>query len=96
VLAPLSEAERAMAESDEYWTYLMAAAYALVGETDQALGWLEHTVRVRGWVDYVYFTRHDRFLESVRSEPRFQALMAAARERYERFTDEGSQATRVG
>jgi hypothetical protein len=46
-------------------------------------------------VDYVYFTRYDRFLGSVRSEPRFQALMAAARERYERFTDERSQATRV-
>jgi serine/threonine protein kinase/Flp pilus assembly protein TadD len=92
VLAPLGDAERAMAESDEYWTYLMAAAYALVGETDQALGWLEHAVRVRGWVDYVYFTRHDRFLEAVRSDPRFQALMAAARERYERFTDEGASA----
>ena len=41
-----------MAESDEYWSYLMAGAYALVGETDQALGWLEHTVKTRGWVDY--------------------------------------------
>jgi hypothetical protein len=56
-------AERAMAESDEYWAYLMAAAYALAGEEDQALGWLEHAVTVRGCIDYVYFTRHERFLE---------------------------------
>jgi serine/threonine-protein kinase len=95
VTAPLTDAERAMAESDEYWCYLMAAAYAQVGETDQALHWLEHAVRVRGWVDYVYFTRHDRLLEGVRPSPGFQALMAAARERYERFTDEGAQATRL-
>ena len=48
VLAPLDGAERAMAESDEYWSYLMASAYALVGEDDEALGWLEHTVRCEG------------------------------------------------
>jgi tetratricopeptide (TPR) repeat protein len=92
VLSPPSGAERAMAESDEYWSYLMAGAYALVGEADQALNWLEHTVRVRGWVDYVYFTRHDRFLESLRAIPRFQQLMAWARERHARFTDDGAPA----
>jgi hypothetical protein len=89
VLSPPSAAERAMAESDEYWSYLMAGAYAMVGETDQALSWLEHAVKVRGWVDHVYFTRHDRFLERLRPDRRFQELMASARERYERFTDDG-------
>ena len=67
----------------------MAAAYAQVGETEQALTWLDHAVTVRGWIDHVYFTRHDRFLESVRSTRRFQELMASARERYARFTDDG-------
>jgi serine/threonine protein kinase/Flp pilus assembly protein TadD len=96
VLSPPSAAERAMAESDEYWSYLMAGAYALVGEADQALSWLEHAVTVRGWVDYVYFTRHDRFLESLRATRRFQELMASAQERYARFTDDGAPApTRV-
>jgi hypothetical protein len=89
VLSPLSAAERAIAESDEYWAYLVASAYALVGEEDQALSWLTHAVTVRGWIDYVYFTRHDRFLESLRGNRRFQELMASARERYERFTDDG-------
>jgi serine/threonine protein kinase/Flp pilus assembly protein TadD len=88
VLSPPSAAERAMAESDEYWSYLMAAAYAMVGETEQAMTWLEHAVRVRGWVDYVYFTRHDRFLERLRPSPQFQALMTFARERHQRFTDD--------
>jgi serine/threonine-protein kinase len=90
VVSPPSAAERAMAESDEYWSYLMASAYALVGESDQALSWLEHTVTIRGWVDYVYFTRHDRFLESLRPTRRFQELMAFAQERYARFTDDGA------
>jgi hypothetical protein len=92
VLSPPSAAERAMAESDEYWSYLMAGSYALVGEADPALSWLEHAVQVRGWVDYVYFTRHDRFLESLRGTPRFQELMASAQERYVRFTDDGAPA----
>jgi hypothetical protein len=96
VLSPLSEPERATAESDEYWAYLMAAAYALAGEGDLALDWLEHTVDVRGWVDHVYFTRHDRFLASVRPDPRFQALMARARERHARFTDDGTPTRPVG
>jgi Flp pilus assembly protein TadD len=95
-LSPLSEPERATAESDEYWAYLMAAAYALAGEGDLALDWLEHTVDVRGWVDHVYFTRHDRFLASVRPDPRFQALMARARERHARFTDDGTPTRPVG
>jgi hypothetical protein len=94
VLSQLGAGERAMAESDEYWAYLMAAAYALVGEGDQALSWLEHAVRVRGWIDHVYFTRHDRFLESLRSSRRFQELMASARERYARFTDDGTPTLR--
>ena len=95
VLSPPGAAERAMAESDEYWSYLMAGAYALVGETDEALRWLEHAVTVRGWIDYVYFTRHDRFLESLRPNRRFQELMASARERYERFTDDGVPTVRA-
>jgi hypothetical protein len=83
-----------MAESDEYWSYLTASAYALVGAEDEALGWLEQTVRVRGWIDYGYFTRHDRFLESLGPTRQFQELMASARERYQRFTDDGTP-TRV-
>ena len=78
-----------MAESDEYWAYLMAAGYALGGKQEEALRWLEHAITVRGWIDYVYFTRHDPFLEHVREAPRFLELMAWARERYERFSDDG-------
>jgi serine/threonine protein kinase/Flp pilus assembly protein TadD len=90
VASPPSPGERAVAESDEYWSYLMAAAYALVGDTEGSLAWMEHTVRVRGWVDYVFFTRHDRFLGRVRENPEFKALMEMARERHERFTDDGA------
>jgi hypothetical protein len=68
----------------------VAGAYALAGETEQALSWLEHVVTVRGWIDYVYFTRHDRFLESLRPTRRFQELMTSAQERYQPFTDDGT------
>jgi Flp pilus assembly protein TadD len=89
VMAPLGGGERAVAESDEYWSYLMASAYALVGSEDEAMRWMEHAVGVRGWIDHVYFTRHDRFLESLRGNRRFRELMGAAKERYARFTDDG-------
>ncbi len=81
VLAPLASAERAMAESDEDWSYLMASAYALVGAEEAAMEWMEHAVRVRGWIDFVYFTRHDQFLKGLRGSQRFGELMGLARER---------------
>jgi hypothetical protein len=40
----------------------------------------------------VYFTRHDRFLESLRPTRRFQELMGSAEKRYARFTDDGAAA----
>jgi hypothetical protein len=71
----------------------MASAYALVGSKEEAMRWMEHAVGVRGWIDYVYFTRHDRFLERLRVTGRFQELMGAARQRYGRFTDDGAATT---
>ena len=80
----MSEDERNSTRDDEFFSYIMSAAYAQAGETTEALNWLEHTVRDRGWIDYVFFTTHDTFLESLREEPRFRELMAYAREEYER------------
>ena len=89
VLSPLGAAERAMAESDEYWSYLMAAAYALVGEDDRgaAAGW---SIRSGAGVDRL------RVLHPARPVPRELAADPAvpgadgrARERYARFTDDG-------
>jgi serine/threonine protein kinase/Flp pilus assembly protein TadD len=87
VFDPPNAEEHAMAESDEYWAYLMAGAYALVGEEDPALRWLEHAIKVRGWIDVEYFTRYDRFLERVRPLPRFREVMNYARERYQQFSE---------
>jgi hypothetical protein len=42
----------------------------------------------------IHFTRHDRFLESLGPTRQFRELMASARERYQRFTDDGTP-TRV-
>ena len=58
--------------------------------TVEALRWLEHVVRVRGLIDYVYFTRNDRFLQSLRGNRQFRELMTSAEEQYERFTDDGA------
>ncbi len=50
VASPPSPGERAVAESDEYWSYLMAAAYAMVGDTEGSLaGWITRCGCGDGW-----------------------------------------------
>jgi hypothetical protein len=85
VEAPLGERERAAAWADESWSYFMAAAYALIGDADQALEWFEHTIKDCGWIDYTFFSEREPFLRRLATDPRYQELMAFVRERYERF-----------
>jgi len=83
VLAMLGEAARARdwaslslsLDPDDLLTqYNTACAYALVGETETALDLLERAVpRIRGRLRTR--ARHDSDLDSLRSHPRFQALL---------------------
>lgn len=52
--------------------------------------------RVRGWIDYVYFMRHDRFLEGVWGNGRFQEPMAVAKEPNDWFTARARLRAEVG
>ena len=46
----------------------------LAGKTDEALGWLENTVRI-GNVNYPFWSRHNQWVAGLRSDARFGALM---------------------
>jgi len=81
----MSDGERALAAGDESFAYVTACAYALGGEIDEAMKWLEHTIRNRGWIDYVFFTQHEPFLKCLHQDPRFQSLMVYAKEQYDQF-----------
>ncbi len=50
----------------------IARFYAILGEKDLALGWLERAFESRGSLTYL---KRDRMFESLRSEPRFIALL---------------------
>lgn len=59
--------------------YSLAAAYAVQGETEQALRWLEQSVE-GGW-PYELTTINDPLLAPLRDDARFQALVDRMRER---------------
>jgi serine/threonine-protein kinase len=53
--------------------YQIAEVHAWRGEKDQAFDWLERAYRQHdGGLTYLGY---DRFLDSLRSDPRFKALM---------------------
>lgn len=71
------------ARVDWQYSWEVASAFALVGASDEALDWLQNAI-TRGFVNY-RFLSHDPMLASLRSDARFQALMAEARGRHERL-----------
>ena len=53
----------------------MTHCLAMAGQTDEALDWLENTIRI-GNVNYPFWSQHDAWVENLRPEPRFAVLMA--------------------
>jgi hypothetical protein len=62
----------------------LANGLAHVGETDEAFNWLERAIEW-GFTNHRFASRHDRFLEPLRGEVRFEPLMARAREKADAF-----------
>jgi serine/threonine protein kinase len=58
----------------------IASVYALLGETEKAMAWLERSVDT-GWACWPFF-RIDPHLESLRDQPRFKELMANLEQTY--------------
>jgi hypothetical protein len=61
----------------------VAQAYAVLGDRVSALHMLRHSIG-GGFFCYPYFER-DPLLQSLRSEPEFQALMKQAQQRHDQF-----------
>jgi hypothetical protein len=73
-----------MASTDEFYPCFLASYLAHVGETADALGWLERAV---GWgfTNHRFLAVHNRFLVSLRGDARFEALIERAREKERAF-----------
>ncbi|HLC14549.1 MAG TPA: tetratricopeptide repeat protein [Chthoniobacterales bacterium] len=69
-LAQLTDA----AKSRYVQPYAFALIHLSLGDKNQALNWLEQGVRDRG-ATYLQFIKTDAFFDSLRGEPRFEALV---------------------
>ena len=65
---------RAAAKNSELLSREITHSLALAGDTDEALDWLENTVRI-GNINYPFWAQHNEWVESIRGNSRFDAIM---------------------
>jgi len=75
--------EREKCARDEAASF-MADCYALLGEPDLAVDWLEIAVNC-GYLNYPWLNEYDPFLSTVRGENRFKRLMERVKREWEAF-----------
>jgi TolB-like protein len=83
-LAALDPSTEDYAWNDPDFPFLCAGIFALLGETEQSLRWAQHGVS-RGLINYPIFASYHPFFEPVRSDPRFQGLLAEIKPKWEAF-----------
>jgi len=72
------------AEWDEGISLMLAQAFALIGEKEKALYWIEYTVN-RGLINYPYLSEYDHTFKNIRGDKRFKKLMERVKYEWENF-----------
>jgi TolB-like protein len=76
-----SEEMGAAAWQVEFLARMAGEAWALMGDTPAALGWLRRSTAL-GFINYPFLAEHDRHLAGIRHTPEFQAYLAEVKERW--------------
>jgi TolB-like protein/Flp pilus assembly protein TadD len=84
-LALLSPELESVAGASDMFARFLAQGFAWAGMQAAALKWLQTAVD-RGFINYPFLARHDPSFKALRGEPKFRELLAAVRNRWERFT----------
>ncbi len=71
---------------DPQYSSFMVDFYALLGDKEKALDWLDNAVN-RGFINYPYLNEYDPYLAGIRGEPRFKKLMERVKFEWERFEE---------
>ncbi|MBI3950432.1 MAG: tetratricopeptide repeat protein [Acidobacteria bacterium] len=79
----LDEKAIAFAEADGDGAYWLGSVYAMLGEKEEAIEWLQRAIRI-GYENYPWFEA-DANLNSLRQESRFQKILNGLQMRWERL-----------
>jgi len=80
----LTEENIAYVRNDTVGIWILADIFALNGETEEALKWLEHGLEI-GCFNYPYLSALDPALANIRGEERFKKLMERVKFEWEHF-----------
>jgi TolB-like protein/Tfp pilus assembly protein PilF len=80
----VSEDLKTKSAGDEQAPLWMAECYALIGEKEEAINWLQILVDW-GFINYPFLNEINPFLENIRGEKRFKALMEKVKHQWENF-----------
>ena len=83
-LIPFLSNEKAVATATDVFPRIIAQGFAMAGEPEPAVRWLEIAVE-RGFINYPFLAVHDPFFEPLRQHPRFKRLLEIVHERWDRF-----------
>ncbi|HEX2253301.1 MAG TPA: protein kinase [Thermoanaerobaculia bacterium] len=78
------ESALAPARRDPEYSWIVADVYALAGERERALDWLDNAHR-RGLINYPLIATYDPFLEPLRGDADFQRIVGEVEERWRAF-----------
>jgi TolB-like protein/cytochrome c-type biogenesis protein CcmH/NrfG len=93
----ITDGMRVAGRNNELFSRELVHCCALAGLIDEAIQWLENTIRI-GNINYPFWAKHNRFIDSLRGNPRFEQLLDdMEREWAEKTREEiGSVERRVG